>query len=152
MINEDVLIKLERSRGHKYDWPTQVIKMWNRLITMKIGFPGIGNKHMTLIEFKDVKKDDLFIYDPYVELGDNVGDEAPIMFRSLGDNKYYIEGIGCGIDSIRDPERKLIRWMDTVEGLNIPRDFLVHRVESRPTLNGGAGYYYFFRAYRDGRL
>lgn len=152
MINDDTLIKIERLRGYKYTWPEQVIKMKNRMMNMKLGFPGLGNDHLSLVEFKDITKDDVFIYDPYVELGDGVGDEAPIMFRSLGDNKYYIEGIGCGIDSVRDPFRNKLRWMDVINNPQIPDNFLVFRVDVRPTLNGGPGYYYFFKSYRDGRL
>lgn len=152
MINDDVLIKIERRRGHRYTWPEQVIKMKERLTSMKLGFAGIGNDHLSLVEFKDIKKGDVFIYDPYVELGNNVGDEAPIMFRYLGDGRYYIEGIGCGVDSIRDPYRVNFRWMDTITGFELPDDFLVCRVDVRPTLNGGPGYYYFFKSYRDCRL
>ena len=152
MINDDTLIKIERLRGYKYTWPEQVIKMKNRMMNMKLGFPGLGNDHLSLVEFKDITKDDVFIYDPYVELGDGVGDEAPIMFRSLGDNKYYIEGIGCGIDSVRAQFRNKLRWMDVINNPQIPDNFLVFRVDVRPTLNGGPGYYYFFKSYRDGRL
>lgn len=152
MINDDTLIKIERSRGHKHTWPEQVIKMRERMISMKLGFPGLGNDHLSLVEYKDIQKDDVFIYDPYVELGNNAGDEAPIMFRDLGSGKYYIEGIGCGVDSIRDPFRNKIRWMDIVDKPKLPENFLVFRVDVRPTLNGGPGYYYFFKAFRDNRL
>lgn len=151
MINDDTLIKIERNRGHKTTWPEQVIKMKERMTNMKLGFPGIGNDHLSLVEFRTIKKDDVFIYDPYVELGDGVGDEAPIMFRDLGNKQCYIEGIGCGIDSLRDPDRKL-RWMDIVNKPELPKDFLVFRVDVRPTLNGGPGYYYFFKSFRDARL
>lgn len=151
MINDDTLIKIERSRGHKTTWPEQVIKMRERMVNMKLGFPGIGNDHLSLVEYGTIKKDDVYIYDPYVELGDGVGDEAPIMFRDLGDGNCYIEGIGCGVDSIRDPNRR-IRWMDTIQRPQLPENFLVFRVDVRPTLNGGPGYYYFFKSFRDARL
>jgi len=152
MINDDVLIKYSRQRGFNVTWPEQVIKMKLRMTEMKLGFPGIGNDHLSLVEYKDIKKDDIFIYDPYVELGNNVGDEAPLMLRVLGNNKCYIEGIGCGIDSLRDPERLKFRWKDIIDLPNLPQNFLVFRVEPRPTLNGGPAYYYFFKSYRDFRL
>ena len=126
--------------------------MQERLTSMKLGFPGLGNDHLSLVEYRTIKKDDVFIYDPYVELGNNVGDDAPIMFRDLGNNKLYVEGIGCGVDSVRDPFRNRIRWMDIIEKLQLPDNFLVYRVDVRPTLNGGPGYYYFFKSYRDGRM
>ena len=151
MINDDTLIKIERARGFKHDWPAQVIKMRQRMINMKLGFPGIGNDHISLVEFGKIQEDDIYIYDPYVEAGDGVGDEAPIMLRDLGNGKCYVEGIGCGVDSIRDPERRL-RWMDIIDKPNIPSNFLVFRVDVRPTLNGGPGYYYFFKSYRDARF
>ena len=150
MINDDVLIKVERSRGHKLTWPEQVVKMKARLYNTKIGFPGIKNDHLSIVEFGNIHLGDLFIYDPYIELGDGCGDEAPMMLKDLGSGKYRIEGIGCGIDSKKDPDRLKFRWMDIID-FQIPQDFLVLRVDPRPDLNGGPGYYYFFKSYRDFR-
>ena len=90
-----------------------------------------------------------FIYDIYLEGG--IGDEAPIMFRSLDRDIGYIEGIGCGIDSKRDPFRNKFKWQDIVVLPKIDANSLVLRVDARPTLNGGPGYYYFFKSYRDFR-
>lgn len=152
MINDDILIKLSRKRGFKYTWPEQVIKMRKRLTSMKLGFPGIGNDHISLVEYRTINKGDIFIHDPYVESGEGVGDEAPVMYLDLGNGYCNVEGIGCGVDSIRDPERNKIRWQDTVIKPSLPEDFLVYRVDVRPTLNGGPGYYYFFKAFRDNRF
>lgn len=151
MVNDDILIKCSRNRGHKYTWPEQVNRMKSRMMEMKLGFPGIGNDHISLVEFSTIKPGDYFIYDPYVELGSGVGDEAPIMFRVLDDGNCYIEGIGCGSDSQRDPDRIRFRWRDVVTPPPLPSDFLVFRVDTRPTLNGGPAYYYFFKSYRDFR-
>ncbi len=151
MINDEVLIKVLRRRGHKDDWPEEVIKMRGRIYNIKIGFPGIKSSHLSLIEKKDIHPGDLYIYDQYIELGDGYGDEAPIMFKSLGNGMCRIEGIGCGIDSKRDPHRIKLRWMDELPEPEIPDNFLVCRVDPRPDLNGGSGYYYFFRSYRDFR-
>ena len=52
MVNDDILIKYSRKRGHKYTWPEQVVKMKARMMEMKLGFTGIGNDHMSLIEYK----------------------------------------------------------------------------------------------------
>lgn len=150
MLNDDVLIKFSRIRGHRYTWPEQVWRMKERLEHVKSGFPGIRNNHLDLIEFRYIKEGDIFIHDRYLEGGS--GDEAPIMYRITEPWTAEIEGIGIGQDSRRDPDRTKIRVWDTVglgEILN-PGD-LVLRVNVRPTENGGPGYYYFFKSYRDFR-
>lgn len=149
MVNDDILIKYSRKRGYKYTWPEQVVKMKARMMEMKLGFTGIGNNHISLIEFKDLKEGDIFIYDPYVESGNGTGDEAPLMLRILPSGDCYIEGIGCGWDSERDPDRIKFRWKDVIPMPSLDPSFLVFRVDIRPTLNGGPGYYYFFKSYRD---
>lgn len=151
MINDDILIKYARKRGYKKTWPDQVNKMKTRMTEMKLGFMGIGNDHMSLVEFQSIKPGDIFIYDPYVESGSGTGDEAPMMLKVLEDGRCYIEGIGVGLDSKRDPDRTRFRWRDIVTMPQLPPDFLVFRVEVKPTLNGGPGYYYFFKSYRDFR-
>jgi hypothetical protein len=151
MINDDILIKFARKRGYKKTWPPQVIKMKKRMESLKLGFPGIGNTHLDLVEYREIKVGDLFIYDPYIELGDGVGDEAPLMLSKTTPETMIIEGIGCGRDSLRDPDRNRLRWKDLIPSLQIPSDFLVYRVNIKPTLNGGPGYYYFFKSYRDFR-
>lgn len=150
MINDEILIKLVRSRGYRKTWPAQVGRMNSRLSWIKLGFPGIGNDHLDIVEFKYIKPGDLFIYDPYLEKGFGHGDEAPLMLRSLGE-KCIIEGIGKGGDSIRDPERLLFRWKDIIETPGIGNKELVLKVDTNPSINGGSAYYYFFKSYRDYR-
>jgi len=152
MVNDDILIKFSRKRGYKDTWPDQVNKMKIRMTEMKLGFPGIGNDHISLVEYGQIKPGDLFIYDPYIEAGSGTGDEAPMMLKFLEDGTCYIEGIGCGLDSKRDPDRTLFRWRDIISPPPIDSGFLVFRVDTRPTLNGGPGYYYFFKSYRDFRM
>lgn len=151
MVNEDVLIKFARKRGYKYTWPDQVNYMLKRLGEVKLGFPGIGNDDLTMVEFKDIHVGDLFIYDTYIENQGN-NDEAPIMFNVLGNSKCQIEGIGFGYDSVRDPDRINFRWKDIIDIPKLNDNQLVLRVDSRPDLNGGPAYYYFFKAYRDNRF
>lgn len=153
MVNDNVLIKFERARGHATDWPEYVIQMKERLKECKLGFPGLGNDHLSLIRFEELQPGEIFIWDPWLESLERLGDEAPLMLRLSQDMKTcLVEGIGCGIDSARDPDRLRIRWMDTIETPPIHPEELVLRVDVRPTLNGGPGYYYFFKAYRDARL
>ena len=138
MVNDDVLIKFAYKRGYKDCWPDFVMRQRERMIQMKLGFPGIGNNDITLLEYGKLVEGDLFIYDPYVEVPQGIKyDEAPVMLKILGGGLGYVEGIGTGDDSIRDPERTKIRWRDTVQLPPLPPDFLVFRVDSRPTMNGG---------------
>lgn len=153
MINDDTLIKVVRKHlGHREDWPERVIEMNKRLGELKLGFPGIGNDHMSLVTYDSLNLGDLFILDDHLlDLGGRSGDEAPILYLKVTDSNAVIEGIGCGIDSVRDPERLKYRWKDVVELPKIPGNTLVLRVDVRPDLNGGPGYYYFYKSYRDWR-
>lgn len=162
MINDDVLIKVARKKlGHLYDWPDVVVAMKSRLEEIKLGFTGIRNDHLSLIDFCQVKPDDYFIVDSYFGI-DFVGpfDEAPIMLHWLVDDKgnagsqYQIEGIGCGLDSIRDPDRIKFRWKDIINCDNLlPENHLVFRFDARPRLvEGGKSHYFVYKAYRDNRL
>lgn len=150
MINDDILIKLVRARGYKRTWPDQVNRIKARLDWIKHGFPGIGNDHLTITEFKNIKEGDIYIYDSYLEKGFGFGDEAPLMLKSRG-SMCYVEGIGLGKDSKRDPYRLNIRWKDIIPTPDIEEVALVLRVDPNPTLNGGSAYYYFFKSYRDFR-
>lgn len=154
MINDDVLIKVARKQlGHLYDWPDVVIKMKQRLTKIKLGFVGVNNDHLSLIRFDQIKVDDWFITDDYFGT-DIEGTDAPIMYHLLEPGKYQIEGIGCGLDIERDPDRINIRWKDIVYNDNLlPPNHLVFRFDARPDeKNGGSGHYLMFKAYRDNRL
>ena len=81
MINDNVLIKTERARGHKDDWPEIVIQMKERLNEVKLGFPGLGNDHLSLVPFSQIKVGDWFIWDLYLECYSRSGDEAPLFLN-----------------------------------------------------------------------
>lgn len=152
MVNDDVLIKVLRARGHKEDWPDAVRAMKDRLWEMKLGFPGIGDDHLSLVEFRTLGTGDLFIWDLYIESQRRFGDEAPIMFQILDSGRCRIEGIGAGLDLQRDPDREKYRWMDEIPTPTIGSKDLVWKVNVRPDLiTGGPGYYYFYKSYRDNR-
>ena len=155
MINDDILIKIARSRGHKEDWPQAVRYFRNRLTEIKLGFPGIRNDHMDIITYDQIKDGDYFIYDPYFETG-NVLDKAPKMLRVVDGEagRYFvIEGIGCGLD-LDDPDRNRYRYLDAITNPfdDLNPSSLCFRVNVRPTLTGGPGYYYFMKSYRDARM
>lgn len=152
MINNDVLIKYIRGKGYLHDWIDKVISMKERLREMKLGFPGIGNSHISLSTIQEINLGDIFIVDPYL-MSNCRGELAPIMYKSLGQEGYLIEGIGCGFDLSRDPDRTKYRWNDIIQEFpeNIPSNYPIIKVDVRPTSNGGPGYYYFFKSYRDFR-
>jgi hypothetical protein len=152
MINDDVLIKVVRRRGFSRTWPDQVNRMKSRLEWVRLGFPGISNDHLSIIRAENLKSRDLFIYDQHLEKGFGYGDEAPLMLRLLEDDtSCYVEGIGRGMDSLRDPSRLLIRWKDIIPCPKMKPGELVLKVNPNPSLNGGSAYYYFFKSYRDFR-
>lgn len=152
MVNLDVIIKKIRNLyPGSYNWPELSYRLEVRLKECLRGFPGIGFSDISLIEFKNLLPDDLWILDTELLTRSRILDNAPIMFSSVDkkNNIYRVEGIGCQEDS-RDPLRKSIRWMD-LHSPEVSPDDLVIRVDCRPTENGGPGYYYFFKAYRDQR-
>lgn len=157
MVNDDVLIKYVRANLDKNNWPDIVVGMKERLKELKLGFPGIGNDHLSLIKASQLNTGDIFIYDVDLASWDKrKTDEAPIMMRILDDcGNVMIEGIGYGVDSKRDPYRLNIRWGD-VKPFPPPeiitQDTPVYRVDARPTLGSGPAYYYFFKSYRDFRV
>lgn len=151
MINLDTIIKIVRTRGYKDTWPEQTRYILSRLEEIKSGFPGIRNDHLSIIPYNKILEGDIFIYDSYLEKEPRLYDDSPIMLKLLPNNLFYVEGIGRGLDLVRDPRRELIKWRDTIS-FSVPMDSLVLRVDVRPTLNGGPGYYYFFRSYRDYRI
>ena len=154
MINDDILIKFARVRGHKEDWPQAVRYMRNRLYDMKLGFPGIRNDHMDLVIYSDLNVGDIFIYDPYFETSGEINHIAPKMLKILGDSKYSIEGIGCGLD-LDDPDRLIYRYKDIIDHIPFPGfnfSSPCFRVNVRPDLTGGPGYYYFLKSYHDFRF
>lgn len=139
MINEDYIIKLIRKNGHKTDWPSLVQNFFIRLDEIKLGFPGIRNTDLSFIPYGDIKNNELFIYDDF---------KTPVMYKKLNDLAFEIIGIGEG--SYENPEEKLFRWKDKVHR-NFDNSSYVYRIDCKPTENGGPGYYYFYRAYRDYR-
>lgn len=152
MLNIDSIIKFIRNtRGHRLDWPKRVNCFLDRLEEIKLGFPGLGNNHFSLVPYSEIIQGDFFIVYECIEDMSRMSDNAPLLLKYLGQDLALIEGIGCGLDSKRDPNRILFRWRDQIKMPNLSADFPVLRVNVRPTLNGGPAYYYFYRAYRDNR-
>ena len=151
MVNIDIVIKLIRELGFS-DWPERSLDFMDRLEEMKKGFPGIRNEYLTLSKYRNIQPREIFIYDPGMFSGES--DEAPVMLKALGNGQAIIEGLGCGLDPF-DPDRILRRWKDIISvpfGKLLMTEWPVYKVDVKPYMNGGKGYYYFLRSYRDYRF
>jgi len=155
MVNLDIYIKVVRKKwGHRKDeWPLYVRELSERIREMKLGFTGINDDAISLVDFDTIKEGDMFVWDTCLkDTGRRHNDEAPLMLKKLENGKALIEGIGCGVDSVRDPDRIKYRWRNIIDMPNIEKDDLVVRLDSRPdVITGGSVYYWFYKAFRDSR-
>lgn len=163
MINLDTVIKFIRTKCpypdlQKEYWPEWSYNTMKKIKECLVGFPGIGLNDVSLLLFKDLDlSQDIWIFDNELHYHGNeerIGDEAPLMLApGPKPGNFIIEGIGAQFDG-GDIERKKKRWKD-VFSFSTPfptEDSMVLRIDCRPTIHGGPGYYYFFKAYRDQRL
>lgn len=119
MINDDVLRKW--IRNHPTDEnPDRRLCMFNRdILRIKLGFTGIGNRHMSLITLDQVKRGDRIIWDYYIDMNGNGHERtlnvSPKIFQlvslsTIGDphTAGILLGIGEGDDREGDPNRELV--------------------------------------------
>ena len=134
------------------DWPDYARCLRDRIEECKLGFPGIRSEHLTVTKLNLITEGQIFILDRSLfDYPKRLSDEAPIMYRKTSEG-WLIEGIGQGLDLVRDPDRVKFRWMDMKEEIDAPNDQVILRVDCRPDLiTGGPGYYYFYKAFRDNR-
>lgn len=150
MVTFDSFIKHIRSfQEHKKDWPEYVNSMRFRFNKVKTGFPGINDDHVDLVSYSVLDIGDIFIYDSNIYGLDSNNTDAPMMLQILK-GEFLILGIGNESDIDRDPDRIKFRVGDTIN-FNLNKDYPIYRVNVRPTKEGGPGYYYFYKAYRDQR-
>lgn len=158
MINLDTIIKFVRARSRDNNWPDYSYNLLAKIKECLLGFPGISLNDVSLMTYEDININrDIWILDEdlsYWMSEERTGDSSPLMLSPDPQipGSLIVEGIGCLLDS-RDLDRKNIRWKDHYPD-NYPMPFsqdVVLRVDCRPTDNGGPGYYYFFKAYRDQR-
>lgn len=127
MINDDVLRKwsermisegnINGFKKYTYDRDLRIHKLKHDILRIKLGFKGIGNDHMSLIDVCNVKRGDRIIWDYYLDNNswDDSMDFAPKIFqiismKSQGDehNRGILLGIGNGRDTDGDPGRMLV--------------------------------------------
>lgn len=118
MINDDVLRKwiLRHDTGEPLE---SRMNRFNRdILRIKLGFKGIGNRHLSLIGLDQLKRGNRIILDYYIDI--NGGPESrsrevsPKIFqlvglKSMGDehNLGILIGIGEGTDLHGDPDLSL---------------------------------------------
>lgn len=120
MINNDVLRKF----GIKYfDLDNRgldsFISRTNReILRIKLGFQGIGNRHMSIIDSGQILRGYRIIIDDYIfnpEKPITYDEYSPKIFQIIssmnqGDNTFrgILLGIGNGMDLLGDPSRSLV--------------------------------------------
>lgn len=126
MINDDVLRKwsdrriemgdVDLMRPFTLNRLSRIHKLKVDILRIKLGFRGIGNRHMSLIEAREVKRGDKVIWDYYLD--NNAWDDkllySPKIFQIIsrstqGDpcTRGILLGVGEGPDTDGDPNRVL---------------------------------------------
>lgn len=138
MINDDVLRKwsdkriamgdVDLNKEFTYNRDSRIHKLKIDILRIKLGFKGIGNRHMSLIDVRDVKRGDKIIWDYYLD--NNSWDEtleySPKIFQIIsrstqGDpnTRGILLGVGEGTDKDGDPGRVLKLGMTyNIDGLD----------------------------------
>lgn len=117
MINDNVLKKWIAAYPTEDNADSRISKFNKDILRIKLGFKGIGNRHMSLINCNNIKRGNKIIVDYYIDIngGDRKLDVAPKIFQivsltSYGDphNLGILLGIGDGSDLHGDPDMSLI--------------------------------------------
>ena len=156
MINDNLIIKLVRQNELFKDfWPERVLDIKNKLkLIRERSLPGLDNNCLSLIRFKDIKVGDIIVY--------LRGKNPLFVFEvvNFSNNKLVSKliNIGEGIDfedfylQIEvDKYCQEIAESDFKSDNYLFDDWVI-KIDARPTINGGPGYYYFFRTPKDLRL
>lgn len=159
------------------NWPGLVRALKESLYNLKYGFPGINNDCLSLVKYSDISAGDIIIHSDFPTRGiveTTSGEftmvcnrlEVPVMLEvennevrstitsnigtfSSGLIKGEILGFGYGL-GLNDANRR--RKLGSQYTVSWSSWDVVVRVDCIPKETGGAGYYYFFKSYRDFRL
>lgn len=119
MINDNVLKKW-MSRHDTGENPDSRLRRFNNdILRIKLGFKGIGNRHLSLIELDQLKRGNKIIWDYYIDINGNESSRSfqvtPKIFQivslsTLGDKDTLgiLLGIGSGTDYDGDPDLDLV--------------------------------------------
>lgn len=136
MINDDVLRKWIMNHPTSEDYQTRLDRFNRDLLRIKLGFKGIGNRHISLIELSQLKRGNRIIFDYYIDLNSrNPGSRSMsvspkafqiVALKSMGDehNKGILLGIGDGKDMDGDPNHQLI----------VGKTYLLDNLENYPVV------------------
>lgn len=157
MINDDILIKyslsqIKKGSQFKSNWVDYVRALKTQILNIKLGFPGISDSDLEILSDYHPNLSDRIILSDHLETYSTL-DTAPILGLIKEVTSYScileIEGIGCGFDLIRDPDRNL-RWRDSWE-INLLDYPSILRLTTKPRTNGSSIYYYYNKHHRDSR-
>lgn len=116
MINDNVLKKWIVAYPTEDNSDSRLCKFNRDILRIKLGFTGIGNRHMSLIHSGDVKRGNKIIFDYYLDIngGNRSIEVSPKIFQivsliSYGDphNLGILLGVGEGTDLHGDPNLEL---------------------------------------------
>lgn len=116
MINDDVIKKWILSHPSSENNDFRLHEFKKNLLRIKLNFKGIGNRHLSLIGYKSIKRGDKIIWDYYLDINkgkDNVLVVPPKMFQIVssinqGDDNDLGILLGCGSgEDYSDPSLKL---------------------------------------------
>lgn len=119
MINDDVLRKWILRYNTSEDFTSRINRFNRDLLRIKLGFKGLGNRHVSLINNSDIKRGYRVIMDYYIDINGNNSARylsvSPKLFQivaltSFGDpyNLGILLGIGDGEDLHGDPNMELV--------------------------------------------
>lgn len=119
MINDDVLRKWILRHETSEDFRSRLDRFNRDLLRIKLGFKGIGNRHISLIENESIKRGYRVLIDYYLDINGNKSSRkmmvSPKLFQivaltSAGDshNLGILLGIGDGPDWDGDPDLNLV--------------------------------------------
>lgn len=118
MINDDVLRKWILKHETSEDFESRINRFNRDLLRIKLGFKGIGNRHISLIETNAIKRGYRILMDYYIDINGNASSRyfkvSPKLFQivaltSAGDpyNLGILLGVGDGTDLDGDPDLNL---------------------------------------------
>lgn len=119
MINDDVLRKWILRHETSEDFVSRINRFNRDLLRIKLGFKGMGNRHISLIENESIKRGYRILIDYYIDINGNNSARylsvSPKLFQivaltSAGDpyNLGILLGIGDGEDTHGDPNLELV--------------------------------------------
>lgn len=144
MINDSTLIKIVRKTNPYGDWPKEVRKINEELLSIKVdSFKGLNSDCLSYVKFSTIKEDEIFI----LYRGEN---RSPLMLLYKSSNSFVIQAVGSGLD-LDDPFLLKYKFGEILN-LVIEPDTYVYKVDCKPKDTGGPGHFFFYKMPKDSRM